>query len=158
LVLDESGRRIGSIRQGSQRKEERLVGLVLVSHSQVLVDGLRDMVAQVAGEDVPVATAGGTEDGRLGTSAPRIAAAIRSTLDAGSDDVVVLLDLGSAALSLELACEDFAGADRARIRISEAPLVEGAILAAVTASVGGSIEEVIAAAAAAATMAKLPRS
>jgi phosphoenolpyruvate---glycerone phosphotransferase subunit DhaM len=158
LVLDESRRRIGSIRQGSQRKEERLVGLVLVSHSQVLVDGLRDMVAQVAGEDVPVATAGGTEDGRLGTSAPRIAAAIRSTLDAGSDDVVVLLDLGSAALSLELACEDFAGADRARIRISEAPLVEGAILAAVTASVGGSIEEVIAAAAGAATMAKLPRS
>jgi phosphoenolpyruvate---glycerone phosphotransferase subunit DhaM len=158
LVLDESRRRIGSIRQGSNGKEERLVGLVLVSHSQVLVDGLRDMVAQVAGEDVPVATAGGTEDGRLGTSAPRIAAAIRSTLNAGSDDVVVLLDLGSAALSLELACEDFAGADRARIRISEAPLVEGAILAAVTASVGGSIEEVIAAAAGAATMAKLPRS
>jgi len=158
LVLDESRRRIDSIRQGSERKEERLVGLVLVSHSQVLVEGLRDMVAQVAGEDVPVATAGGTEDGRLGTSAPRIAAAIRSTLDAGSDDVLVLLDLGSAALSLELACEDFAGADRARIRISEAPLVEGAVLAAVTASVGGSIEEVIAAAAGAATMAKLPRS
>jgi dihydroxyacetone kinase phosphotransfer subunit len=135
-----------------------LVGLVLVSHSQVLVDGLRDMVAQVAGEDVPVATAGGTEDGRLGTSAPRIAAAIRSTLDAGVDDVLVLLDLGSAALSLELACEEFAGTERARIRISEAPLVEGAILAAVTASVGGSIDEVMASAAGAATMAKLPRS
>jgi PTS hybrid protein len=134
-----------------------LVGLVLVSHSEVLVDGLRDMVAQVAGEDVPVATAGGTEDGRLGTSAPRIAAAIRATLDAGADDAVVLLDLGSAALSLELACEDFDPADRARIRISEAPLVEGAVLAAVTASVGGSIDEVLAAAAGAATMTKLPR-
>jgi phosphoenolpyruvate---glycerone phosphotransferase subunit DhaM len=134
------------------------VGMVLVSHSEVLVNGLRDMVAQVAGEDVPVATAGGTDDGRLGTSAPRIAAAIRSTLGAGVDDVVVLLDLGSAALSLELACEEFTEADRARIRISEAPLVEGAVLAAVTASVGGSIDEVLAAAAGAATMTKLPRS
>ena len=133
------------------------MGLVLVSHSEVLINGLRDMVAQVAGEDVPVATAGGTDDGRLGTSAPRIAAAIRSTLDAGVDDVLVLLDLGSAALSLELACEEFAGADRSRIRISEAPLVEGAVLAAVTASVGGSIDEVMASAAGAATMAKLPR-
>jgi phosphoenolpyruvate---glycerone phosphotransferase subunit DhaM len=135
-----------------------LVGLVLISHSEVLVNGLRDMVAQVAGEDVPVATAGGTDDGRLGTSAPRIAAAIRSTLDAGVDDVLVLLDLGSAALSLELACEEFAAADRARIRISEAPLVEGAVLAAVTASVGGSIDEVMASAAGAATMTKMPRS
>jgi phosphoenolpyruvate---glycerone phosphotransferase subunit DhaM len=134
------------------------VGMVLVSHSEVLVNGLRDMVAQVAGEDVPVATAGGTDDGRLGTSAPRIAEAIRSTLDAGADDVLVLLDLGSAALSLELACEEFAPADRTRIRISEAPLVEGAVLAAVTASVGGSIDEVLAAAAGAATMTKLPRS
>ena len=134
------------------------MGLVLVSHSEVLVDGLRDMVAQVAGEDVFVATAGGTADGRLGTSAPRIAAAIRLALDAGVDDALVLLDLGSAALSLELACEEFEGKERARIRVSEAPLVEGAILAAVSASVGASIDEVMAAAAGAATMTKLPRS
>jgi len=134
------------------------VGLVLISHSEMLVDGLRDMVAQVAGEDVAVATAGGTDDGRLGTSAPRIAAAIRSTLDATAGDVVVLLDLGSAALSLELAIEDLDPADQARVRISEAPLVEGAILAAVAASVDGSIDEVMAAAAGAATITKLPRS
>ena len=95
------------------------MGLVLVSHSEVLVDGLRDMVAQVAGEEVFVATAGGTADGRLGTSAPRIAAAIRSALDAGVDDALVLLDLGSAALSLELACEEFEAEERARIRVSE---------------------------------------
>ena len=63
------------------------MGLVLISHSGSLVEGLRDMVAQVAGDDVPSAIAGGTEDGRLGTSAPRIAAALRSTLDAGADGV-----------------------------------------------------------------------
>ena len=135
-----------------------MVGLVLISHSGTLVEGLRDMVAQVAGADVHVAIAGGTQDGRLGTSAPTIAAAIRSTLDAGVESALVLLDLGSAALSLEVALEELDEGDRARIRISEAPLVEGAVLAAVQASVGASIDEVVAAAAGAATMAKLPRS
>ena len=134
-----------------------MVGLVLISHSGALVEGLRDMVAQVAGDDVPLGIAGGTEDGRLGTSAPRIGAAIRSTLDAGADAVLVLLDLGSAALSLELALEELADDERGRIRVSEAPLVEGAILAAVQASVGAGIDEVAAAADGAAAMAKLPR-
>jgi PTS hybrid protein len=134
-----------------------MVGLVLISHSGTLVEGLREMVAQVAGDDVPVATAGGTPDGRLGTSAPQIADAIRSTLDAGADHALVLLDLGSAALSLELALEEFDETDRARVRISEAPLVEGAILAAVQASIGANIDEVAAAAEGAATMTKLPR-
>ena len=134
-----------------------MVGLVLISHSGTLVEGLRDMVAQVAGADVPVATAGGTQDGRLGTSAPDIAAAIRNTLAAGADDALVLLDLGSAALSLEVALEELDDADRGRVRVSEAPLVEGAILAAVQASIGASIDDVVAAAEAAATMAKLPR-
>jgi dihydroxyacetone kinase phosphotransfer subunit len=134
-----------------------LVGLVLISHSSTLVDGLRDMVAQVAGEAVIVGIAGGTDDGRLGTSAPRIGAAIRSTLAGSSDGALVLLDLGSAALSLELALEELEPADRERVRISEAPLVEGSILAAVQASTGASLAEVEAAAAAAATMPKLPR-
>jgi len=138
-------------------EEEPLVGLVLVSHSPLIADGLRDMVAQVAGDDVPVATAGGTEDGRLGTSAPRIADAIRSTFERGAEATLVLLDLGSAALSLELALEDLSDVDRQRVRISEAPLVEGAILAAVQASVGASVDDVVAAAESATTMAKLPR-
>ena len=139
------------------KEEARLIGLVLVSHSGTLVEGLRDMVAQVAGDDVPVATAGGTEDGRLGTSATRIADALRSVLARDVEAVLVLLDLGSAALSLELALEALADDDRARVRVSEAPLVEGAILAAVQASIGASIDDVVAAAGGAASMAKLPR-
>ena len=133
------------------------MGLVLISHSGTLVAGLREMVLQVAGDDVAVGTAGGTDDGRLGTSAPNISAALRSTLDASPDGVLVLFDLGSAALSLELALEDLDQADRDRTRISDAPLVEGAILAAVQASVGASLVEVEAAAAAASTMTKFPR-
>jgi phosphoenolpyruvate---glycerone phosphotransferase subunit DhaM len=134
-----------------------LVGLVLISHSASIAEGLREMVAQVAGAEVPVATAGGTDDGRLGTSAPRVADAIRSTLDAGADGTLILLDLGSAALSLELALEEFDDDERARLRVSEAPLVEGAILAAVQASVGATLDEVANAAAGAATMPKMPR-
>lgn len=132
------------------------MGLILVSHSGTLVDGLREMVVQVAGPDVAVGTAGGTEDGRLGTSAPRIAEAVRDVLDR-ADAAVVLLDLGSAALSLELVLEDLSEEDRRRVRVSEAPLVEGAVLAAVQASVGASLDEVVAAAESASTMAKLPR-
>ena len=97
------------------------MGLVLISHSGTLVTGLREMVMQVAGDEVAVGIAGGTEDGRLGTSAPQIAAALRSTLDASPDGVLVLFDLGSAALSLELALEDLDPADRDRVRVSEAP-------------------------------------
>jgi phosphocarrier protein FPr len=134
-----------------------LIGLVLVSHSSSIAEGLRDMVAQVAGAEVPVATAGGTDDGRLGTSAPRIVVAIRSTLDAGADGILILLDLGSAALSLELALEEFDDDERARLRVSEAPLVEGAVLAAVQASVGATLDEVEEAAAGASTMTKMPR-
>jgi phosphoenolpyruvate---glycerone phosphotransferase subunit DhaM len=137
------------------------VSLVLISHSQLLGNGLRDMVAQVAGPDVSVAVAAGTEDGRLGTSAPLITSALRTALAGESggptDGVLVLLDLGSAALSLEIALEDLTEAERSRVRVSEAPLVEGAVLAAVQASVGASLDEAFAAAAGAATMSKLPR-
>jgi phosphoenolpyruvate---glycerone phosphotransferase subunit DhaM len=139
-------------------KEERLVSLVLVSHSAALVDGLRDMVAQVAGPDVRVATAGGTEDGRLGTNAPRIADAIREAAGVSgpspASGVLVLLDLGSAALSLEIALEDLDPEIRSIVTISEAPLVEGAVLAAVQASTGASLDEVAAAAMTATSMSK----
>ena len=134
-----------------------MVGLVLISHSSSIADGLRDMVVQVAGAEVPVATAGGTDDGRLGTSAPRIVAAIRSTLESGADGILILLDLGSAALSVELALEEFHDDERAKLRVSEGPLVEGAVLAAVQASVGASLAEVAEAAAGGASMQKMPR-
>ena len=135
-----------------------MVSLVLVSHSRTLVEGLRDMVAQVAGDDVRVAIAGGTGDGRLGTSAPLISEAIQAALDgpAGrADGVLVLLDLGSAALSLELALEDLDPTDRAIVRVSDGPLVEGAVIAAVEASVGGSLDDVERAAAGAMSLPKM---
>jgi phosphoenolpyruvate---glycerone phosphotransferase subunit DhaM len=137
-----------------------LVGLVLVSHSRTLVEGLREIVAQFGGDEVRVELAGGTDDGRLGTNADRITEAIRAILGpdpATSDGVIVLLDFGSASLSVELALEELTEAERAVVRIPEAPLVEGAFVAGVQASIGASLDEVAAAAVSAATMTKLPR-
>jgi dihydroxyacetone kinase phosphotransfer subunit len=134
-----------------------MVGLVLVSHSRSLVEGIRDIVAQFAGDGVPVGLAGGTPDGRLGTTADQIVHAIRAVLAAqpdGTGGAVVLFDFGSAGLSLELALEELEPEERARIRIPSAPLVEGAFAAGVQASIDGSLDEVAAAAESAATLSK----
>jgi dihydroxyacetone kinase phosphotransfer subunit len=133
-----------------------LVSLVLVSHSKALAEGLRDMVVQVAGDGVRVAAAGGTADGRLGTNAEAIVETLRAILAETGDGVLVLLDLGSAWLSVEMALEELSETERARVCVSEAPLVEGAVLAAVQASIGAALSEVAAAAAGAASMSKAP--
>jgi PTS hybrid protein len=136
-----------------------MVGLVLVSHSRTLIEGLQDIVAQFAGDEVRVELAGGTDDGRLGTNADRITEAIRAILgpDPGSSDgVVILLDFGSATMSVELALEELTDAERANVRVPEAPLVEGAFVAGVQASIGASLDDVAAAAESAKTMTKLP--
>ena len=131
------------------------MGLVLVSHSEELVTGLRAIVGQFGGDAVPVATAGGTDDGRIGTTAPRIEAAIDDVLGR-ADGALVLLDFGSALLSLEVALEGLEPAVRARLAVSDAPLVEGAFLAGVQASTGADLVEVAAAARGWASMPKLP--
>lgn len=132
------------------------MSLVLVSHSKALAEGLRDMVVQVAGDGVRVAAAGGTADGRLGTNAEAIVETLRAILAETGDGVLVLLDLGSAWLSVEMALEELSETERARVCVSEAPLVEGAVLAAVQASIGATLSEVAAAAAGAASMSKAP--
>jgi PTS hybrid protein len=119
------------------------VALVLVSHSAAIADGLAELVAQVAGPDVPIVAAGGGPDGSFGTDGGRVLEALR-TAAAGAGGVV-LMDIGSAVLSVRAALEEL-GATGESIIVVDAPLVEGAIAAGVTASVGGSRDEVAAAA------------
>ena len=125
-----------------------MVGLVLVSHSATLASGLVELIAQLA-PDVTVLTAAGTDDGRIGTSPDAVAAALGSA-DSG-DGVVVIPDLGSAVLSVRLALED-APADTTVL--VDAPFVEGAVSAAVTAGTGATLDEVVAAAEEARTIGK----
>ncbi|GIF14455.1 dihydroxyacetone kinase phosphoryl donor subunit DhaM [Actinoplanes teichomyceticus] len=116
-----------------------LVGIVLVSHSQQLASGLRDLLRQVATGEVRVEPAGGTPDGGLGTSPERIEAAI-GRADSGAG-VVILADLGSAVLTTRAVLADAPGP-----LLVDAPFVEGAVAAAVTASTGADLETVAAAA------------
>ena len=117
-----------------------MVGLVLVAHSADVVRGVAAMVAQAA-PGVPVDGAGGLSGGRLGTNGLEVADALRRVLAAsGRDGVLVFLDLGSAAMAVDLALDELDPADRALVRLTEAPFVEGAVLAAVTAAGGAGIE------------------
>ena len=129
------------------------VGLVVVSHSAKVAEGVVEMAAQMAA-GVRLRPAGGTDDGGIGTDATLIAEAIADADD--GDGVLVFADLGSAVLSAQLAIDELVDEQRrARVRIAEAPLVEGAVIAAIQASTGSSLEEVDAAARGAATMAKV---
>jgi PTS hybrid protein len=125
-----------------------MVGLVLVSHSRTLAAGVVELIEQLA-PDVTVLTAAGTDDGRIGTSPDAVAAAL--TAAATEDGVVVIADLGSAVLSVRVALE---AVDESRYVLVDAPFVEGAVSAAVTAGTGAALAEVIAAAEEARTIPK----
>jgi multiphosphoryl transfer protein len=121
-----------------------MVGIVIVSHSARLADGVVELAREMAGPDVAMAAAGGLDlpDRPLGTDAALIAAAIEA---AWSDDgVLVLMDLGSAVLSAEMAAEMLPDEQRSKVLLSEAPLAEGAVAAAVAARLGEPLEQVAA--------------
>ncbi len=130
-----------------------MVSLVLVSHSRQLAEGVRELAAQMTQGRVRIAVAGGTSDGRLGTDAIAIQAAIEEVR--GAEGVLVLVDLGSAVLSTQMAIEQLADG-AGRVVLSDAPFVEGAVVAAVEASIQKDLDEVAAAAAGAAQMEKIP--
>jgi phosphocarrier protein FPr len=116
------------------------VGLVIVSHSLQLAAGIVELAGQMTQGKTPMAAAGGTAGGALGTSVDKILAAIQAV--DSPDGVLVLLDLGSAVLSAEMAVEFLNDDQRARTHLSYAPLVEGAMAAAIEASLGRTLPEV----------------
>ena len=117
------------------------VGIVLVSHSAELAAGAAHLAAQVSGGTVTIIAAGGTDDGELGTSAAKVTRGLRLA-DSGAG-VVVLPDLGSAVLTVRAVLEDHGGQS---VLLADAPFVEGAVAATVTAAAGGDIKAVAAAA------------
>ncbi len=108
----------------------KLVGIVIVSHSEKLAAGVVE-IAKMMAPDAPLVAAGGMEDGTLGTSYSKISAAIDEVYS--DDGVAVLMDMGSAVMTTEMVIEDME--DR-KVSMLDCPLVEGAVLAAVE-STGG---------------------
>ena len=133
---------------------ESLVGIVIVSHSAQIAEGTVELARQMAGDELRIEWAGGTADGQLGTDAVAIMTAITAA-DTGAG-VVVLVDLGSAVLATQTALELLGADAAARVRLSGGPLVEGAVVAAVQASVGDDLGAVLAAAEEAASLPKIP--
>lgn len=113
------------------------VRLVVVSHSEKIADGAVELAAQMA-PDVVILAAGGTADGRIGTSLEKVMSALDQA--AGGDGVVVLTDLGSAVMTAESALE--LTTDPAGVLLADAPLVEGLVAAAVAAQGGADAKEV----------------
>lgn len=117
------------------------VGLVIVSHSAQLADGVVELALQMA-HDVQLRAAGGTDDGRIGTSFDKVSAAVTELRDAGLD-VAILTDLGSATMTVDAVLEFLDSEELEHVKFSDGPLVEGAVAAAVTAQVGGDLDAVV---------------
>lgn len=113
-----------------------MVGIVIVSHSEKIAQGVVDLCAQMA-PDVPMAAAGGLPGGGIGTDFERIYTAVESVMS--DDGVAVLFDLGSALMTAEMVLEQF---KEGLVMLVDAPIVEGAVIASVSASMGFSLAEV----------------
>lgn len=113
-----------------------MVGIVIVSHSKRLAEGVVEISRMMAKNSL-IEAAGGLENGDLGTSYEKISSAIEKIYS--DDGVIVLMDIGSAVLTTEMVLEDL---NKQNVRMIDCPLVEGAVLAAVEASGGHSIDEI----------------
>ena len=120
-----------------------MVGIVIVSHSAKVAEGIVELAAERAAENGHIIAAGGLSDGGIGTDPLRIQAAIEQA-DTG-DGVAVLADIGSSIMSAETAIEFLEGSG-IRVRIADAPVLEGAVSACAASAGGTSLDEVIAAA------------
>ncbi len=116
------------------------VGIVIVSHSPDVARGTADMVRQMVGDEVPLAWCGGDPDGGLGTSVESILGAIDQAWSAAG--VAILVDLGGAETNSEMAVEMQPEERQQLIAICNAPIVEGAVIAATEASGGAPLDVV----------------
>jgi PTS hybrid protein len=116
------------------------VGIVIVSHSPDVARGTADMVRQMVGEEVPLAWCGGAPGGGLGSSVEAIIEAIGRAWS--SRGVAILVDLGGAETNSEMAIEMLPEARRPLVMVCNAPIVEGAVIAATESSGGATLDQV----------------
>lgn len=116
-----------------------MVGIVVVSHSDLVARGVKEIAGQMAPE-VKIEAAGGTPDNRIGTGINKITEAIEKVYS--EDGVMIFFDLGSAFMNTEMAIEFLDDSIKEKIQIMDAPLVEGVITAAVECSMNKNIQEI----------------
>jgi PTS hybrid protein len=116
------------------------VGIVIVSHSPDVARGTADMVRQMVGQEVPLGWCGGDPGGGLGTNVEAILAAIQAAWS--EQGVAILVDLGGAETNSEMAIEMLPEIRRGRVVVCNAPIVEGAVMAATEAASGAPLDDV----------------
>jgi dihydroxyacetone kinase phosphotransfer subunit len=118
-----------------------MVSLILLSHSPKIVEGVRDMALEMGGNDSNIFAIGGTKAGTLGADYDRIFELLQSAARAG--EALVLTDLGSVRLTSEMAREALEPELQNRVFLSDAAIVEGALIAAVSIAAGDNAESVL---------------
>lgn len=116
-----------------------MVGIVIISHSSKVAEGVIELALQMA-DNVPIVAAGGTKDNGLGTDIEKIILAINQVYS--EDGVAILFDLGSAFMNAQMAIESLSEEIQKNVVIIDAALVEGAIVVAVECSIGKNLKEV----------------
>lgn len=117
-----------------------MVGIVVVSHSEKIAKGVKELAEQMA-PNVAIFPAGGTSDGRIGTDMDKIINGVEEVCK--EDGALIIFDLGSALMSAEMATEFISEETLNRLKIVDCPIVEGTVIAAVDSSIGKSLEEIV---------------
>lgn len=118
-----------------------MVNIILVSHVKEIAEGVKKLAEQMNQAEVKITAIGGTPDGDIGTDPDAIEAAVKESNK--EDGVIILADLGSAVMSVNMVLEWLDDEEREKIVLADAPFVEGAVVAAVEAGMGNKIDQIL---------------
>lgn len=118
-----------------------MVSILIVSHSQEIAKGTKELAEQMKQGDIQIKAVGGTQEGEIGTDPDAIEAAVNE-LDK-SDGLIILADLGSAVMSVNMVLDWLDDEVKEKIVLADAPVVEGAVIAAIESSMGNSLEDIL---------------
>lgn len=118
-----------------------MIGLLLVSHSIKITDGIKDLIVEMTNDSVPIVSCGGTDDEGLGTSAEKIVNGINELSDC--DHILIFTDIGSSIMSSDLALDLITKEEKDKCVMVDAPIVEGAFVAGVQSMVSDDLKEVL---------------
>ena len=119
-----------------------MVNILIISHSLKIAEGTKELAEEMKQNDLKIEIVGGTADGKLGTDPDQIEKNLKN-MDY-EDGIVVLADLGSAVMSFNMVKEWLPEKMQKKIKLADAPIVEGAVLGAIEASLGKNLEQVLA--------------